>query len=98
MNRILRTDLIEQIAVVEPGVLNAERKAAAAEHGLFHAPGPATTAICFIGASIATNAGGMRCAKCRRGLPRLAASHQAISLPLPRAEHPAGPALRAAST
>lgn len=63
MNRILSLDPIEQIAVVEPGVLNAEVNAAAAEHELFYAPDPASTAICSIGGNIATNAGGMWCAK-----------------------------------
>ena len=63
MNRILRIDPLEQLIVVEPGVLNAEVNAAAAEHGLFYAPDPASTAICSIGGNIATNAGGMRCAK-----------------------------------
>jgi len=63
MNRILRIDPLEQLIVVEPGVLNAEINAAAAEHGLFYAPDPASTAICSIGGNIATNAGGMRCAK-----------------------------------
>ncbi|MGK7222186.1 FAD-binding oxidoreductase [Kocuria flava] len=63
MNRILRIDPVEQIAVVEPGVLNADLNAAAAEHGLFYAPDPASTSICSVGGNIATNAGGMRCAK-----------------------------------
>ncbi|MGQ1840268.1 FAD-binding oxidoreductase [Kocuria turfanensis] len=63
MNRILRIDPVEQIAVVEPGVLNADLNAAAGEYGLFYAPDPASTAICSIGGNIATNAGGMRCAK-----------------------------------
>lgn len=63
MNRILRIDPLEQLAVVQPGVLNAELNAAAAEHGLFYAPDPASTAICSIGGNVATNAGGMRCAK-----------------------------------
>jgi glycolate oxidase len=63
MNRILEIDPVEMIAVVEPGVLNAEVNAAAAEHGLFYAPDPASTAICSIGGNIATNAGGMWCAK-----------------------------------
>ena len=63
MNRILRLDPLEQIIVVEPGILNAEVNAAAGEHGLFYAPDPASTAICSIGGNIATNAGGMRCAK-----------------------------------
>lgn len=63
MNRILRIDPVEQLAVVEPGVLNAELNAAAAEFGLFYAPDPASTLYCSIGGNIATNAGGMRCAK-----------------------------------
>lgn len=63
MNRILSIDPVEMIAVVEPGVLNAEVNAAAAQHGLFYAPDPASTAICSIGGNIATNAGGMWCAK-----------------------------------
>lgn len=63
MNRILHIDPVEQIAVVEPGVVNAAVNAAVAEHGLFYAPDPASTAICSIGGNIATNAGGMWCAK-----------------------------------
>ena len=63
MNRILHIDPVEQLAVVEPGVLNAEVNAAASAHGLFYAPDPASTAICSIGGNVATNAGGMWCAK-----------------------------------
>lgn len=63
MNKILHIDPVEQLAVVEPGVLNAEVNAAAGAHGLFYAPDPASTAICSIGGNIATNAGGMWCAK-----------------------------------
>ncbi|MBE0011206.1 FAD-binding oxidoreductase [Arthrobacter sp. AET 35A] len=63
MNKILRIDPVEQLAVVEPGVLNAALNAAAGEYGLFYAPDPASTAICSIGGNVATNAGGMRCAK-----------------------------------
>lgn len=63
MNRILSIDPVEMTAVVEPGVLNADVNAAAAEHKLFYAPDPASTEICSIGGNIATNAGGMWCAK-----------------------------------
>lgn len=63
MNRILSIDPVEQQAVVQPGVLNAEVNAATAEFGLFYAPDPASTAICSIGGNVATNAGGMWCAK-----------------------------------
>lgn len=63
MNRILSIDPVEQLAVVEPGVLNVDVSAAAAQHGLFYAPDPASMAFCSIGGNLATNAGGMRCAK-----------------------------------
>lgn len=63
MNRILEIDPIEQIAVVQPGVLNAAVSEAAKPHGLFYAPDPASMTYCSIGGNIATNAGGMRCAK-----------------------------------
>ncbi len=63
MNKILRIDPVEQLAVVEPGVLNADLNAAVGEYGLFYAPDPASTSICSIGGNVATNAGGMRCAK-----------------------------------
>ncbi len=37
MDRILSIDPVEQLAVVEPGVLNAQVSIAAADHGLFYA-------------------------------------------------------------
>ncbi|MFJ3899875.1 FAD-binding oxidoreductase [Streptomyces sp. NPDC090083] len=63
MNRILDLDPHEQIAVVEPGVIIAELDHAAGEFGLRYAPDPASAAISTIGGNIATNAGGLRCAK-----------------------------------
>ncbi|WP_426733687.1 FAD-binding oxidoreductase [Glutamicibacter sp. 2E12] len=63
MDKILEIDPVEATAVVQPGVLNAAVNQAAGEHGLFYAPDPASTAICSIGGNIATNAGGMWCAK-----------------------------------
>ncbi|WP_236995191.1 FAD-binding oxidoreductase [Glutamicibacter halophytocola] len=63
MNQILSLDPVQGIAVVQPGVINAAVNQAALEHGLFYAPDPASTAICSIGGNIATNAGGMWCAK-----------------------------------
>jgi glycolate oxidase len=44
-------------------VLTGELDAAAAGHGLRYAPDPARAAISTIGGNIATNAGGLRCAK-----------------------------------
>ncbi|KFF99474.1 FAD-linked oxidase [Streptomyces scabiei] len=63
MNRILELSADDQLAVVEPGVLTAELDRAAGEHGLRYAPDPASAAISTIGGNIATNAGGLRCAK-----------------------------------
>ncbi len=63
MNQIISLDPAEQIAVVQPGVMNAAISEAAQPHGLFYAPDPASMTYCSIGGNIATNAGGMRCAK-----------------------------------
>ena len=50
-------------ATVGPGLLNAELKAAAAEHGLWYPPDPSSFEICSIGGNLATNAGGLCCVK-----------------------------------
>ena len=63
MNRILELNPLDEIAVVEPGVINADLNAAAAEHGLMYAPDPASYRTSTIGGNVATNAGGLRCAK-----------------------------------
>ncbi|MEU9287171.1 FAD-linked oxidase C-terminal domain-containing protein [Streptomyces sp. NPDC048275] len=63
MNRILELSPDDQLAVVEPGVITAELDRAAAAHGLRYAPDPASAALSTIGGNIATNAGGLRCAK-----------------------------------
>nr|WP_251364132.1 MULTISPECIES: FAD-binding protein [unclassified Leucobacter] len=63
MNRILEIDPVDQVARVEAGVLNADISHAALPYGLLYAPDPASRAISTIGGNIATNAGGLRCAK-----------------------------------
>lgn len=63
MNRILELSVDDQLAVVEPGVITAELDRAAGAHGLRYAPDPASAALSTIGGNIATNAGGLRCAK-----------------------------------
>ena len=63
MNRILELSEDDQLAVVEPGVITAELDRAAGAHGLRYAPDPASAALSTIGGNIATNAGGLRCAK-----------------------------------
>lgn len=63
MNRILELSADDQLTVVEPGVITAELDRAAGAHGLRYAPDPASAALSTIGGNIATNAGGLRCAK-----------------------------------
>src|SRR5690606_10138647 len=55
MNRIVRIDPVDRLAVVEPGVITADLDAAAREHGLFFPPDPASARISTIGGNIATN-------------------------------------------
>ncbi|TCU85363.1 glycolate oxidase [Curtobacterium sp. PhB191] len=63
MDRIVEVSVEDELAVVEPGVLNGALNAAVAEHGLRFAPDPASAAIASVGGNIATNAGGLRCVK-----------------------------------
>jgi glycolate oxidase len=63
MNRILDIRPADGIAIAEPGVVTADLDRAAAAHGLRYAPDPASLEISTIGGNIATNAGGLRCAK-----------------------------------
>jgi glycolate oxidase len=63
MNRILDIDADDELAVLEPGVITADLDRAAQQLGLRYAPDPASVEISTIGGNIATNAGGLRCAK-----------------------------------
>ena len=63
MNRVLEISVDDELAVVEPGVLNGDLNALLTERGLWYAPDPASRAISTIGGNIATNAGGLLCAK-----------------------------------
>ncbi|MEJ1178757.1 MULTISPECIES: FAD-binding oxidoreductase [unclassified Pseudarthrobacter] len=63
MDRILDLNPDDETAVVEPGVINAVLNEAAAVHGLMYAPDPASFRTSTIGGNVATNAGGLRCAK-----------------------------------
>jgi len=63
MNRIKEINVADAIAVVEPGVITADLKAAARAKKLFYPPDPASMADCSIGGNVATNAGGPRCLK-----------------------------------
>ncbi|MEV0616602.1 FAD-linked oxidase C-terminal domain-containing protein [Nonomuraea sp. NPDC050404] len=63
MDHILEIDTHEQLAVVQPGVINDRLRAAAAEHGLWYPPDPASSPWSTIGGNAATNAGGVCCVK-----------------------------------
>ena len=63
MNRIKEISFADAVAVVEPGVITADLKAAAIAQKLFYPPDPASMNDCSIGGNVATNAGGPRCLK-----------------------------------
>ncbi len=63
MNRILRIDVDDRVAVVEPGVLNGDLQTALAPHRLFWPPDPTSAPFCTVGGNVACNAGGPRAVK-----------------------------------
>ena len=63
MNQILEIDRDNLLAVVQPGVINNDLKAAVAEHALWYPPDPASAPWSTIGGNVATNAGGLCCLK-----------------------------------
>jgi len=63
MTAILRIDPVERLAVVQPGVVNDDLRAACAERGLWYPPDPASSPWSTIGGNVATNAGGVCCVK-----------------------------------
>jgi glycolate oxidase len=63
LNRILRLDPEQRLAVVEAGVINTAVTLAASPYGLLFAPDPSSQSICTIGGNIAFNSGGAHCLK-----------------------------------
>lgn len=63
MNRVLAVDPETRTAVVQPGVINLNVSAAAAQHGLQYAPDPSSQSVCSIGGNVAFNSGGAHCLK-----------------------------------
>jgi glycolate oxidase len=63
MAAVLRIDPVERLAVVQPGVVNDDLRAACAAHGLWYPPDPASSPWSTIGGNVATNAGGVCCVK-----------------------------------
>ena len=61
MNQILEIDPENQIAVVEPGVVNLELTQAVSKFDLYYAPDPSSQQACTIGGNIAENSGGPHC-------------------------------------
>ena len=94
--RWIEVDPATRTCTVEPGLLNAEVKAAVAEHGLWYPPDPSSFEICSIGGNIATNAGGLCCVKYGvttdyvLGLTVVLADGTAVELGGPRLKDAAG--------
>ncbi|MCT9818857.1 FAD-binding protein [Microbacterium sp. W1N] len=63
MDRVLEVRPDDLLAVVEPGILNADLDAALEPYGLWWPPDPASREISTVGGNIATGAGGLLCAK-----------------------------------
>ena len=63
MNRILEIDEINQVAIVEPGLITADLQREVEARGLFYPPDPSSLKQSAIGGNVAENAGGARCLK-----------------------------------
>ncbi|HUR47966.1 MAG TPA: FAD-linked oxidase C-terminal domain-containing protein [Acidimicrobiales bacterium] len=63
MRDILEVDVANELAVVQPGVLNGDLKRRVADSGLWYPPDPASFEFSTIGGNVATNAGGLCCVK-----------------------------------
>jgi glycolate oxidase len=58
MNRVLEVDYDNQLAVVEPGLVNLHLSWAVGPRGYYYAPDPSSQQACTIGGNIANNSGG----------------------------------------
>ena len=65
LNRIVKLDPEERIAVVEPGAINLDVTRAASPYNFYFAPDPSSQAVCTIGGNIAYNSGGAHCLEVR---------------------------------
>jgi len=63
MDRVLEVDETDQIAVVQPGVVNLDLTEAVSDLGLHYAPDPSSQSVCTIGGNLAENSGGPHCFK-----------------------------------
>jgi glycolate oxidase len=58
MNRVLEVDYANQLAVVEPGLVNLHLSWKVGPKGYYYAPDPSSQQACTIGGNIANNSGG----------------------------------------
>ena len=58
MNKVLEVDYENQIAVVEPGLVNLHLSWKVGARGYYYAPDPSSQQACTIGGNIANNSGG----------------------------------------
>jgi glycolate oxidase len=58
MNRVLEVDYDNQVAVVEPGLVNLHLSQAVGPRGYYYAPDPSSQQACTIGGNVANNSGG----------------------------------------
>jgi D-lactate dehydrogenase len=68
MNRLIKIDADDRLAIVEPGVTNKALQSALTEEGFFWPPDPSSAAVCTIGGNLAYNSAGPRAVK--YGTPR----------------------------
>ncbi|MCE2464152.1 MAG: FAD-binding protein [Dehalococcoidia bacterium] len=61
MRGILEIDVVNGLAVVEPGVVNLDLDYEAHKYGMRYAPDPSSQKACSLGGNIAENAGGPHC-------------------------------------
>lgn len=63
MRRILRVDVDDRVAVVQPGVVNLDLSESIADTGLCFAPDPSSQKACTLGGNVSENSGGPHCFK-----------------------------------
>jgi len=63
MRRILDIDVDNELAVVEPGVINLDVSKATGPLGWYFAPDPSSQQVCSVGGNVAENSGGAHCLK-----------------------------------
>lgn len=63
MNRMLKVDTDNRLAVAQPGVTNLAITQAVQDQGFYYAPDPSSQIACSIGGNVAENSGGVHCLK-----------------------------------